>query len=1006
MPKVSVIIPVYNAEEYLQECLNSIVNQTLSDIEIICVDDGSTDNSLSILSKYAEKDNRIKILTQKNQYAGVARNNGISVATGEYYIFLDADDFFELDLLELQYKQCKLHDADVSLCGADKYDVQTSQYIPTPWLLKTHMIKASLPFNNKTIGNNIYRLTTPAPWNKMFSAEFVAKHKLQFQNTQRANDVYFVHTALNLAERITYVDKVLVHYRVGMTTNLQANNKKTPLDFCHAISKVKDRLIKEDIYQRVQQGFVNDAMGQCEYNLRTLNNKENPAFVELANKIKKQYLHEFDIANKDESYFYENSRYKSFLTQLYSTEPVKISVIIPVYNVEKYLTQCLENIINQSLKEIEIICVNDGSTDGSPNILEEYRKKDYRIKVITQKNGGLSAARNSGVSVATGEYVYFIDSDDYIDIDALEYLYYEAKNNELDILYFDGESFYESEKLKKQFGQNDCCYRKKEYSEVYSGEELYALMRKDNVFRPMVWMQIIRLEYYRNIGISFYEGILHEDVLFSTQCTLKAARVSHRNKAFYHYRRRTGAITSNNISAKKVYSRIIVMEEIIRFMSQNQFAPETYYYMRKYLSWFVGEIKNEISLLNAKNQKELNDLLDCESFIARTIYDMVKNGMGQDVSSNKNIQADKNIIVSLTSFPARIEGVSIVIENMLNQTIKPDQILLYLAEEQFPNKVLPDKLKLLEEENACFNIKYCDDLKPHKKYFYAMQEYPKDIIITVDDDIYYPLDVIEKLLDSYKRYPNAVSCMRGHTIKMYDEETYAPYKKWKEPKRIVGRPSILTLPTGVGGVLYPPGCLATEVFNKDAIKSTCLFADDLWLKWMQLKKGIPCILVQDKFELRYIDGTQDSCLWKDNDDGGRNNSAWRDIIDYCGNLNLEGKSISEQLYKEYVKTYCEVKNDNTQPKVSVNNQVVANPIVEKPQTNNRIARKIRGGIRCYHEHGFKYTFKRSLEHLGIPMGIKLQKKYKKPGNLQKTIKYFREYGMKETLYKIREKLFM
>ena len=97
-PKVSVIIPVYNVEQYLRECLNSVIKQTLKEIEIICVDDGSTDNSLDILKEYAEKDHRITIITQKNLHAGVARNAGLSIAKGEYLSFLDSDDFFELNL--------------------------------------------------------------------------------------------------------------------------------------------------------------------------------------------------------------------------------------------------------------------------------------------------------------------------------------------------------------------------------------------------------------------------------------------------------------------------------------------------------------------------------------------------------------------------------------------------------------------------------------------------------------------------------------------------------------------------------------------------------------------------------------------------------------------------------------------------------------------------------------------------------------------------------------------
>ena len=121
-PMVSVIIPVYNAEAYLEECLDSVVNQTLKNIEIICVNDGSTDNSLDILKEYQEKDDRVIIINQENQGAGVARNQGIKVAKGNYLSILDADDFFELNMLELMCMNALKFDADVTICRADGYD--------------------------------------------------------------------------------------------------------------------------------------------------------------------------------------------------------------------------------------------------------------------------------------------------------------------------------------------------------------------------------------------------------------------------------------------------------------------------------------------------------------------------------------------------------------------------------------------------------------------------------------------------------------------------------------------------------------------------------------------------------------------------------------------------------------------------------------------------------------------------------------------------------------------
>ena len=129
----------------------------------------------------------------------------------------------------------------------------------------------------------------------------------------------------------------------------------------------------------------------------------------------------------------------------------KISVIIPVYNVEKYIRECLDSVLEQSLKDIEIVCVNDGSTDGSRGVLSEYEAGDKRIIVLDKENGGLSSARNSGIDIAQGKYVLFLDSDDLLNSEeALSILYDKAEKEVLDQLYFDAEVFFENEEVKTQ----------------------------------------------------------------------------------------------------------------------------------------------------------------------------------------------------------------------------------------------------------------------------------------------------------------------------------------------------------------------------------------------------------------------------------------------------------------------------------------------------------------------------------------------------------------------------
>ena len=155
-PKVSVIIPVYNTEVYLRECLDSVVNQTLREIEIICIDDGSTDSSLSILKEYAQKDSRIRVLQQENLHSGVARNAGIAIARGKYLVFLDSDDFFETSMLERMCNQAENDESDIVICSNSVYDDRLKRHIRETKLADKYL-KIS-PFQPIDVANKLYTM--------------------------------------------------------------------------------------------------------------------------------------------------------------------------------------------------------------------------------------------------------------------------------------------------------------------------------------------------------------------------------------------------------------------------------------------------------------------------------------------------------------------------------------------------------------------------------------------------------------------------------------------------------------------------------------------------------------------------------------------------------------------------------------------------------------------------------------------------------------------------------
>ena len=198
MIKISIIIPVYNAERFLEESLKSILNQTLSEIEIICVDDGSKDHSAEIIKKFQLMDDRVKLLTQENKGGGAARNRGMREAIGEYLLFLDADDFFESDMCFQSYPKALEKNADIVIFKANQYDTKQKMYFPLECACRSQYFEKDV-FCYKDNPDRIFNSFHNYTWNKLFSHEFINKHNLKFQELHRTNDLLFTCSALVFA---------------------------------------------------------------------------------------------------------------------------------------------------------------------------------------------------------------------------------------------------------------------------------------------------------------------------------------------------------------------------------------------------------------------------------------------------------------------------------------------------------------------------------------------------------------------------------------------------------------------------------------------------------------------------------------------------------------------------------------------------------------------------------------------------------------------------------------
>ncbi|MBC8530280.1 glycosyltransferase [Gehongia tenuis] len=252
----------------------------------------------------------------------------------------------------------------------------------------------------------------------------------------------------------------------------------------------------------------------------------------------------------------------------------RISVIIPVYNTAKYLAACLDSALNQSLQEAEFLCINDGSTDGSPEILAKYAQKDSRLRVLTKENEGLSVARNLGIAEARGEYLCFLDSDDLIQPGALQAMYEAASPEQLDLLVFDFDLLHDGGP-EIGGGRPDAWRRKRHHDGLKSGEAMYVEMLREGDYRCMAWGQCLRRAFLQETGHRFVPGMVHEDELFTLNALLLAQKVRHLHRSLYVYRLRQGSIMNSPYSFAKLSSRIKILLDEAKLALSPELSQDT-----------------------------------------------------------------------------------------------------------------------------------------------------------------------------------------------------------------------------------------------------------------------------------------------------------------------------------------------------------------------------------------------------------------------------------------------
>lgn len=652
-----------------------------------------------------------------------------------------------------------------------------------------------------------------------------------------------------------------------------------------------------------------------------------------------------------------------------------VSVIVPVYNAGAFLRRTLDCICGQTLHEIEIILVDDGSTDDSRSIQQEYAERDSRIILLQQEHEYAGAARNKGMAIARGKYLSFLDADDLFEPTMLEKMVAraEATGAELVICKADALSVTgEYQPLRIQLkgfyphGLNK--------TRFHAAKEMPQLVC---AFQPWAWDKLFRADYVQRLNLSFGNTRRVNDILFVYPATA-AARICSiiDDEVLVHYResgqqlssaKSLGQDATDMVSnAAATYHKMAEIgisgammtafccrmasslgwtvtqfcgkqrDELITaiqaFESEFHLLPDIESAMRRdAFAQCIRECRNNLYLYAAITQPEAYCVTDvaghggyrisataaaerpltdklakkekksrffsvekdtyykyitccglrlrfmrgqtrkqqkrARAVLARMEPEKIEKLMQADVSQlvaisqalrtphiNRDEVASKvenmrgsgisgregepELVVSITSYPARMYDLHLCLYSLLTQSHKPDKVILWLAAEQFPERELDVPLKVRELCRHGLEIRWCPDYRSYKKIIPALAEYPGAAIVTADDDLFYAPDWLEKLWRAYEAGGRrGIYAHRCHLMKLNGCRV-APYREWRKCLT-ESEPGPRLFPTTGGGVLYAPHSLHPEVQNIQKARLLCPAADDIWLWGMGVMNGTP-----------------------------------------------------------------------------------------------------------------------------------------------------------------------
>ena len=663
---ISVIVPVFNAEDFLHVCLNSLLNQSYQDFEVICVEDGSTDSSLEILEYFSNKDYRIKIL--KNEYnrgPGYSRNKGLDVAQGEYILFLDADDWFSFNALQILAENVEAYNVDLVLFKHICYNQESNDFL----IKESYEDNLIAKFKNRSFNHfemnklNLFGMSTSI-WNKFYSKSFLDKNNVRFSNENIIyEDIPFNFNVLTSSMNISIINDCIYNFRVK-NDSLKPFSVENIFDIFE-IHKLNLNIFLDNIqlytyYKNQILKYIFEDLN-CKYN--KLNEKFKERFFREVQNLFKSFIKDFGLYNDILKYvsdnILDNFKFDEIVKSLQN--PPKISIIVPIYNTDKELPNVLESIEHQTinLNDIEIILVDDCSNDNCAKIIDDFSKKHVNVVPIHlyKNSGSPSKPRNIGIQNANSDYIMFQDSDDCFTHEACELLLKTITEEDVDIVTGMWRRNDEG-KFKVACSPWDVILN---YNENVNLEEMVTkdrllkiklnsiddnpLFLKDYALNSKIFKKSLLINNNIKFPVDLNGG---EDSVVLFNSFINANGIVFINKIIYDYNTQRKASLTHNLSLKTIQSRpnayklmydIAVSNNKKEIYVNNVLQNKINYWFNEYLFKANNLNPKDISLIFKNQQIIFTECINYEFNLPKLIIDICN-----DITNNNFDEATKKVI--------------------------------------------------------------------------------------------------------------------------------------------------------------------------------------------------------------------------------------------------------------------------------------------------------------------------------------------------------------------------